>query len=138
MNPLSIAALEQTARRAAQHAYAPYSKFPVGAAVIAGDGTQYAGCNVENASFGLTNCAERTAVFNAVARGNREIKCIAVYTPTATPTAPCGACRQVLREFGPDMIVISICDGPERMETGLDQLLPQSFGPESLPSDGPV
>lgn len=132
MNPLSVAALEQTAQRAAAHAYAPYSKFPVGAAVIAADGTQYAGCNVENASFGLTNCAERTAVFKAVAAGQRQISCIAIYTPTPEPTAPCGACRQVLREFGPAMKVISICDSDNRIETTLDALLPHSFGPESL------
>lgn len=132
MNPLSIAALEQTAQRAAARAYVPYSKFPVGAAVLAADGTQHSGCNVENASFGLTNCAERTAVFKAVAAGHREISCVAIYTPTPKPTAPCGACRQVLREFGPDMKVVSICDGEDRIETTLGALLPDSFGPESL------
>mgnify|MGYP000330207527 CR=1 FL=1 len=132
MNPLSIAALEQTAQRAAEHAYAPYSKYPVGAAVLAPDGTQYSGCNVENASFGLTNCAERTAVFKAVAAGHRQIACVAIYTPTPEPAAPCGACRQVLREFGPDMKVVSVCDGDGRIETTLSALLPNSFGPESL------
>jgi cytidine deaminase len=132
MSPLTIASLEQTAQRAAQNAYAPYSKFPVGAAVLAKDGTQYSGCNVENASFGLTNCAERTAVFKAVAAGHREITCVAIHTPTPEPTAPCGACRQVLREFGPNMKVISICDGDGRIETTLGQLLPNSFGPENL------
>lgn len=134
VNPFNVfnADLEQAARAAAAHAYAPYSKFPVGAAVLTADGTRYVGCNVENASFGLTNCAERTAVFNAVAAGHREITCVAIHTPTATPTAPCGACRQVLREFGASMQVIATCDGPDRIETTLNQLLPNSFGPESL------
>tara|TARA_R110002167_G_C12342813_1_gene621368 strand:- start:100 stop:501 length:402 start_codon:yes stop_codon:yes gene_type:complete len=126
-------ALEHAARAAAAHAYAPYSKFPVGAAVLTADGSTFVGCNVENASFGLTNCAERTAVFSAIAAGHRHITCVAVYTPTDNPTAPCGACRQVLREFGPDLKVISTCAGPDRTETSLRQLLPDSFGPEDLP-----
>ena len=124
--------LEQSARAAAAHAYAPYSKFPVGAALQTADGTVFTGCNVENASFGLTNCAERTAVFKAIAAGHREITCVAVYTPTVAATAPCGACRQVLREFGKDMKVISTCDGTGRSETTLSALLPDSFGPEAL------
>ncbi len=128
--------LEQTARTAAAHAYAPYSKFNVGAAVQTADGMIFAGCNVENASFGLTNCAERTAVFNAVAAGHRQLTCVAIYTPTATPTAPCGACRQVLREFGADLKIISTCDGPNRLETTLAQLLPHSFGPDDLAKPG--
>ena len=132
MSPLSVAALEQTAQRASKNAYAPYSKFPVGAAVLADDGTQHTGCNVENASFGLTICAERAAVFKAVTAGQRVIKCIAIHTPTPEPTAPCGACRQVLREFGANMKIVSTCDGPGRIETTLSELLPQSFGPESL------
>jgi cytidine deaminase len=129
---MSTAALEQAARQAADHAYAPYSKFTVGAAVQTADGSIFIGCNVENASFGLTNCAERTAVFSAVAAGHRQLTCVAIYTPTETPTAPCGACRQVLREFGVDLKVISTCRGPARIETTLAQLLPDSFGPDSL------
>jgi len=132
LKTVSTAVLEQAARAAADNAYAPYSKFPVGAAVQTADGSVFTGCNVENASFGLTNCAERTAVFNAVAAGHREITCVAIYTPTAKTTAPCGACRQVLREFGQDLKVISTCDGPSRSETTLRELLPDSFGPESL------
>lgn len=124
--------LESAAREAAKHAYAPYSKFPVGAAVQTADGSIFTGCNVENASFGLTNCAERTAVFKAIAAGHREITCVAIYTPTAHPTAPCGACRQVLREFGQNMAVISSCDGTERTATTLAKLLPDSFGPEDV------
>jgi cytidine deaminase len=124
--------LEQAAREAAQHAYAPYSKFSVGAALQTADGSVFTGCNVENASFGLTNCAERTAVFSAVAAGHQRINCIAIYTPTERATSPCGACRQVLREFGPDLKIVSTCNGEDRLESTLTQLLPDSFGPESL------
>src|SRR5471030_2539074 len=88
--------LEQAARRAAGAAYAPYSKFRVGAAVLTGSGKIFTGCNVENASYGLCNCAERTAIFSAVTAGERKIKAVAIYTPTATPITPCGACRQVI------------------------------------------
>jgi cytidine deaminase len=131
---MSTTALEQAARAAAARAYAPYSKFSVGAAVLTADGSTFAGCNVENASFGLTNCAERTAVFNAVAAGHRQITCVAIFTPTPTPTAPCGACRQVLLEFGEKMTVISTCNGEGRLATTLAELLPHSFGPNDLTS----
>ena len=102
--------------RAAAHAYCPYSHFRVGAAVLTDRGEIFAGCNVENASYGLTICAERNAVFQAVAQadGPLVIRAVVVYTPTAEPTAPCGACRQVINEFGPDAEVLSICDGPAR------------------------
>src|SRR5580700_11100378 len=116
--------LEKAARDAAARAYAPYSEFPVGAAVVADSGKIYAGCNVENASFGLCNCAERTAIFSAVAAGEKSIKAVAVYTPTPLPTAPCGACRQVIHEFGPDALVVSVCDAKNRIETKLSALLP--------------
>ena len=124
--------LEQAARRAAGAAYAPYSKFRVGAAVLTGSGKIFTGCNVENASYGLCNCAERTAIFSAVAAGERKVTAMAVYTPTALPTAPCGACRQVLNEFGPKAVVISTCKGKRRLQTKLDQILPVSFGPKNL------
>ncbi len=135
MPKISDAALrriEKSARTAGARAYAPYSRFPVGAAVIGGSGKIYSGCNVENASFGLCNCAERTAIFSAVAAGERSVKAVAVYTPTALPTAPCGACRQVINEFGPDAVVISICDSKTRIETQLTALLPAAFGPGDL------
>jgi cytidine deaminase len=125
--------LEKAARAAAAAAYAPYSKFPVGAAVIGASGRLYAGCNVENASYGLCNCAERTAIFTAVAAGERSIKAVAVFTPTPLPTAPCGACRQVIHEFGPEALVISVCDSKARIETRLGALLPAAFGPGDLP-----
>lgn len=135
MKPLSRATLrrlETAARRASKSAYAPYSSFPVGAAILTRSGKIFVGCNVENASYGLCNCAERTALFTAVAAGEHDVSAVAVYTPTPTATAPCGACRQVINEFGPEALVISICDTEDRHEAKLSQLLPGSFGPHDL------
>jgi cytidine deaminase len=135
MTKISDAALrrlEKAARSAATRAYAPYSNFPVGAAALGGSGRVYAGCNVENASYGLCNCAERTAVFSAIAAGEKTIKAVSVFTPTPLPTAPCGACRQVINEFGPDAVVISVCDTKNRIDTRLSALLPAAFGPGDL------
>src|ERR1700676_3367622 len=100
LSEAALRRLEKSARAAAAGSYSPYSRFPVGAAVIGGSGRLYSGCNVENASYGLCNCAERTAIFSAVAAGERSIRAVAVYTPTPLPTPPCGACRQVIHEFG--------------------------------------
>jgi cytidine deaminase len=130
--PAQTRLLERAARTAAQAAYSPYSKFRVGAAILAGSGKVYAGCNVENASFGLCNCAERTAIFSAVAAGERQVRAVVVYTPTPAPTLPCGACRQVINEFGPDALVISICDSAQRRTVRLPELLPAAFGPAAL------
>ena len=124
--------LEELAKAASRRAYAPYSKFSVGAAVLTNSGNVYTGCNVENASFGLTNCAERTAIFSAVASGDTELKAVVIYTPTPTPSSPCGSCRQVLNEFGPECVVISICDSDQRLTTTVKELLPKAFGPRSL------
>lgn len=124
--------LEKAARTAAKKSYSPYSKFPVGAAILTGSGKIYAGCNVENASYGLCNCAERTAIFSAAAAGERVVKAVSVYTPTTTPTSPCGACRQVINEFGPTALILGVCDSPARIDTTLDRLLPQAFGPANL------
>src|SRR3954470_17194862 len=124
--------LEQAARAAAKASYSPYSKFRVGTAILAGSGKIYAGCNVENASYGLCNCAERTAIFTAATAGERKIEAVVVYTPTPTPTMPCGACRQVINEFGPRATVISICNSAKRIETSLPALLSEAFGPENL------
>jgi cytidine deaminase len=124
--------LKTAAKAAAGRAYAPYSKFRVGAAVLTDSGKIYAGCNVENASYGLCNCAERTALFSAVAAGDRKFKCIVVYTPTKTATAPCGACRQVIYEFGPKIRVVSFCAGPDRIDSEIKALLPAAFGPSDL------
>jgi cytidine deaminase len=124
--------LEKAAKAAAAKAYAPYSEFRVGSAVLGRTGKVYSGCNVENASYGLCNCAERSAVFAAVTAGERTVRAVAVYTPTPLPTAPCGACRQVINEFGPDALVICLCDGKSRIETKLSALLPAAFGPGDL------
>ena len=122
------------ARKAARHAYAPYSQFCVGSAVLTTSGELFAGCNVENASYGLSNCAERTAIFNAVVSCKKQLqlKCVVVYTPTRTATTPCGACRQVIHEFGSDVQVISICDSQERIDVSIGTLLPGAFGPGDL------
>jgi cytidine deaminase len=120
------------ARSASEHAYCPYSRFRVGAAVLTEDGEVFAGCNVENASYGLTICAERNAAFQAVARSTPRIRAVAIYTPTPRPSAPCGACRQVINEFGPDAEIISVCDGPDVLRASLAELLPESFGPHNL------
>lgn len=132
LSPATLRRLEEKACAAAQAAYAPYSKFRVGAAVLTATGKIFAGCNVENASYGLCNCAERTAIFSAVVAGEREVKAVAIYTPTKAATAPCGACRQVINEFGPDALVISFCDTKDRQETVASQLLPAAFGPRDL------
>jgi len=122
------------ARDAATRAYAPYSRFPVGAAVLTADGTVITGCNVENASYGLTVCAERTAVATAVAAGHRTLLAVAVTAPRVSTVTPCGACRQVLNEFKPrqgDLLVIMDGEaGPEIVP--LSDLLPRPFGPRDL------
>lgn len=123
--------LRAAARAAADLAYAPYSRFQVGAAIWTDAGI-FTGCNVENASYGLCNCAERTAIFSAVAAGARRLFCVAVFTPTPSPTLPCGACRQVIYEFGPDALVLSNCAGPGEINTVIDALLPGAFGPDDL------
>src|SRR5687768_6534468 len=132
LSPALRRRLEKAARAAARQSYSPYSKFKVGTALLAGSGRIYTGCNVENASYGLCNCAERTAIFTAAAAGERKLKAVVVYTPTPTPTMPCGACRQVINEFGPQAVVIAICDSAEKIESTLPALLSQAFGPENL------
>jgi cytidine deaminase len=120
------------AKDASKKAYAPYSKFSVGAAVLTDSGDVFTGCNVENASYGLTICAERNAVFQMVAQAKRKIKMVVIYTPPAKPSAPCGACRQVVNEFGPDALILSVCDGPDVLRKKLSDLLPDAFGPANL------
>jgi cytidine deaminase len=127
------AELMEAAKQACRASYSPYSRFAVGAAVRGGSGQVFGGCNVENASYGLTICAERNAVFRAVAEGERTIVAVVVYTPTATPTAPCGACRQVLNEFGPGAEVRCVCDAPDvEIRAMLAEWLPEAFGPKNL------
>ena len=119
--------LADAARVASERAYCRYSNFRVGAAVLTSDGTIARGCNVENVSFGLTICAERNAIFSAIAAGARAIVALSLYTPTPRPVTPCGACRQVLAEFGRDALVRCACDGPDVMTFTLEALLPQRF-----------
>lgn len=126
------ASVVEEAKRASRHAYHPYSAFPVGAAILAQDGSIFSGCNIENASYGLTICAERGAVAAMVRAGVRKIRLMVIYTPTATPTAPCGACRQVLSEFSPEAQIVCVCDGPGRLRTTVAALLPDAFGPQDL------
>lgn len=121
--------LLEMAREAMTRSYSPYSSYPVGAALHSTDGRIFTGCNVENASFGLTNCAERTAVFKAVSEGNRSFDVLAI--AAKTKAWPCGACRQVLNEFAPDLRILVTWDGNVEEKT-LRELLPEGFGPHSM------
>lgn len=120
------------AREAFDSAYAPYSGFRVGAAVLDDEGRIFSGCNVENASYGGTVCAERNAIGAAVRAGARRIVACVVHTKHTRATPPCGICRQVLREFGDDMIVVSVTDSGQAAHWSLDALLPDAFGPDDL------
>lgn len=121
------AELVEAARIAAGRAYAPYSRFRVGAALLTKSGKVFAGCNVENASYGLTICAERNAIFSAIAAGEREFERMVIYTPTKSLTGPCGACRQVMVEFAPNLKVVLV-NGSGRTRTyRLSKLLPERF-----------
>lgn len=130
----TVDALLRAARAAAEQAYVPYSHFAVGAAALTEDGAIVVGCNVENASYPLTVCAERVAIGTAVAAGHRVIEAIAVSAPKAAGTTPCGGCRQVLNEFKPRngdlVVVLDEADGPRLLP--LSTLLPDSFGPHDL------
>ena len=128
--PVSDEALLALARAAMERSYSPYSHWPVGAALLCADGRVFQGCNIENASFGLTNCAERTAVFKAVSEGATEFTAIAIAS-RQTPPWPCGACRQVLNEFAPNLRVLVTWDGRSD-EKPLSELLPCGFGPKEL------
>lgn len=131
----TVSRLKQRAQRAAGNAHAPYSRFPVGAAVISGAGQVYAGCNVENASFGLTQCAERAALTAAIADGVRpgDLQTLVVYTPGNTAHPPCGACRQVMHELmAADSTVVSCCDGDAIRRWNRAEYLPDPFLPADL------
>ncbi|WP_054950020.1 cytidine deaminase [Numidum massiliense] len=121
------------AKEARGRAYVPYSRFPVGAALLLPNGEIVSGCNIENASYGLTNCAERTAIFKAVSRGERQIAAVAVIADTNDPVSPCGACRQVLAEFCAPNVPVYLANlkGDVR-ETTISELLPFSFTQEAL------
>ena len=124
-------ALIAAARRVQGQAYAPYSNFLVGAALETPDGKVFVGCNVENASFGLTICAERAAIFAAVSAGAREFRRAVVVSNVDPPAAPCGACRQVLAEFGLNLSIEAV-GSARTVRWQLSELLPAAFGPEQL------
>ena len=126
MTELEIQKLMDCAIKAREKAYSPYSHFAVGAALLCEDGTLYEGCNIENASYGLTNCAERTAIFKAVSEGHIKFKAIAVVADTEGPCAPCGACRQVMAEFKIPLIIMGNLMGNIKIVT-IEELLPFSF-----------
>ncbi len=120
--------LIQKAKEASKNAYSPYSQFRVGAALLTLDGKTFLGCNVENASYGLTICAERNAIFQMIAQqSTRDLHALVVYTPTMKPSAPCGACRQVIREFSAEVRIICVCDGKEILVKSIADLLPDPF-----------
>ena len=131
MRSMSSEALLEQAQEARKFAYAPYSKFTVGAAVDVGDGKVVTGCNVENASYGLSICAERVALCNAVAQGYTRVYAIAVAGPESGATVPCGGCRQFMAEFDPNLPVSYTAPG-RPVHTSLGELLPHSFGPSNL------
>ncbi|MFD1864047.1 cytidine deaminase [Planococcus chinensis] len=121
------------AKAARERAYVPYSNFQVGAALLTADGKVYGGCNIENAGYSMTNCAERTAMFKAVSEGDKSFAALAVVADTKGPVSPCGACRQVLAEFcSPDMPVYLTNLNGDVQETTVSELLPGAFSTEDL------
>lgn len=133
MSDINWPALQSAAQQAAAQAYAPYSKFPVGVAVLADSGKIYTGCNVENASYGGTVCAERNAIGAAIVAGERKFNALLVYTPQAMLTPPCGICRQVIAEFfSPDAPVASCNHLQQQQQWTLGELLPAAFTPTYL------
>ena len=119
--------LINTAKEASKKAYAPYSNFHVGAALLTASGKVFQGCNVENASFGATNCAERTAIFSAVVNGEREFKKLVIFVDREEFTPPCGICRQVISEFSHDIEILLANNKDEIKRTNIRELLPLSF-----------
>lgn len=123
----------EEANKMLSKAYIPYSKFPVGAALVTKEGKIYTGCNIENASYGLCNCAERTAIFKAVSEGERDFSYLVITGETDGPISPCGACRQVIAEFcDPKMPVLLTNVKGDEKEVTVDQLLPGAFSIEDL------
>ena len=131
MTKLEIQNLVNRAIKARENAYCPYSHFAVGAALLCEDGTLFEGCNIENASYGLTNCAERTAIFKAVSEGHTKFKALAVVADTEGPCAPCGACRQVISEFEIPRIIMANLRGDYTV-VDLEGLLPFRFRADNM------
>lgn len=131
MTELETQKLMDCTIKARENAYSPYSHFAVGAALLCEDGTLFEGCNIENASYGLTNCAERTAIFKAVSEGHVTFKALAVVADTEGPCAPCGACRQVVAEFKIPIIIMGNLMGNVKIVT-IEELLPFSFSESEL------
>lgn len=123
--------LTEIARQYRENAYTPYSHFKVGAAVLTASGKVYGGCNIENSSYGLTNCAERTAIFKAVSEGEREFAALAVIADTDGPCSPCGACRQVIADFRIPRIIMANLKGDMKTMT-LGELLPFAFSDSDM------
>ncbi len=129
---ISVEKLIEKAKEARNRSYSPYSRFPIGAALLTEDGEIFTGTNIENASYGLTNCAERTAIFKAVSEGYRKFKMLAVVADTKRPVPPCGACRQVINEFGGKIrVIMANLEGDIVELTGAD-LLPGAFNREDM------
>lgn len=124
--------LLEEAKKAMVYSYSPYSNFKVGAAILTCDGKVFTGCNIENSSFGGTNCAERTALFKAISEGYREFEKIAIISESNDFTAPCGICRQVISEFTLDIDIILANKNGDYIKKGLKELLPLAFTNESL------
>ncbi|MDZ4721012.1 MAG: cytidine deaminase [Roseiflexaceae bacterium] len=131
--PLNHKALIEAARAARELAYIPYSRFAVGAAVLTASGRVFPGCNIENAAYPATVCAERTALFSAYAAGEREIIALAVVADTSGPVSPCGTCRQVIHELAPHAVVILANMGDAQRVTSPQTLLPDGFDARELP-----
>jgi cytidine deaminase len=131
LTPQQIEQLLEAAQSVSEMAYAPFSHFCVGAAILTNGGKVFTGCNVENSSYGLTNCAERTAIFTAVSEGavtaEHDLRAVAVVNKDGAACSPCGACRQVIYEFGPDAIVIFRATDGEITQRRADELLPEGF-----------
>jgi cytidine deaminase len=128
----TITVLRERAFAAMERAYAPYSSFRVGAALLGTDGSVTEGCNVENAAYPVGICAERTALAGAVARGIRSFETLVVATEAQEPTPPCGMCRQMLEEFAPHLLVVSVTREGRSSRWTMDDLLPRAFTPHSL------
>lgn len=128
---MTDAELIEVAKKYREHAYTPYSKFQVGAAVLTKSGHVYGGCNIENASYPVTNCAERTAIFKAVSEGEREFAAIAIVADTPGPCAPCGMCRQAISEFRIGRIIMANLKGDIKA-VSLEEILPFAFTENDL------